>query len=68
MTQGTLTIRSMSRDITLPFTLAISGRTAHMKGTAHVMRTDFGVGQGDWAAPTPVSRDVSVTIDLTATK
>ena len=68
MAQGTLTIRSMSRDITLPFTLAISGRTAQMKGTAHVMRTDFGVGQGDWAAPTPVSRDVTVNIDLAATK
>jgi polyisoprenoid-binding protein YceI len=65
---GTLTMHGMSRDIVLPFTLAILGRVAHMKGTAHVVRTDFAVGRGDWAAPTPVSHDVTVTIDLTATK
>ena len=67
-TTGTLSIRGVTRDVTLPFTLAISGRTAHMKGTTRVVRTDFGVGQGDWAAPTPVARDVTVTVDVTATK
>ena len=64
--KGTLTIRGILRDISLPFKLALAGRTAHMTGTAHVLRTDFGVGQG--AAATPVSREVTVTIDLTATK
>jgi polyisoprenoid-binding protein YceI len=63
---GTLTIRGISRDISLPFKLALSGRTAHMTGTAHVLRSDFGVGQGTAAAP--VSRDVTVSIDLTASK
>ena len=65
---GTLTIRNISHEIALPFTLAISGQTAHMTGTAHVVRTDFGVGQGDWASSTPVSHDVTVSIDLTATR
>ncbi|HEX4079996.1 MAG TPA: YceI family protein [Rhizomicrobium sp.] len=65
---GTLTIRGISRDVTLPFSLAIAGRTAHMTGTAHVLRSDFGVGQGEWSSSTPVSRDVTVTIDLTATR
>jgi polyisoprenoid-binding protein YceI len=65
---GTLTIRGVSRDVSLPFALTLSGRTAHVTGTVHVSRTDFGVGQGEWAAPTPVSRDVTVTIDLTATQ
>jgi polyisoprenoid-binding protein YceI len=68
MATGTLTVRGISRDITLPFKLAISGGMAHMTGTVHVVRTDFGIGQGTWAAPTPVSHDVTVTIDLTATK
>ncbi len=67
-THGTLTIRGITRDITLPFTLSIAGRTAHMTGTAHVLRTDFGVGQGEWAAPSPVSHDVSIVIDLFATQ
>jgi polyisoprenoid-binding protein YceI len=65
---GTLSIRGISRDVTLPFSLAIAGSTAHMTGTTHVVRTDFGVGQGEWAAPTPVSHDVTVSVDLTAKK
>jgi polyisoprenoid-binding protein YceI len=66
--RGTLTIRGISRGVILPFSLAITGRTAHMTGTAHVLRSEFGVGQGTWSAPTPVSHDVTVTIDLTATQ
>jgi polyisoprenoid-binding protein YceI len=64
--EGTLTIRGIAHDISLPFKLALSGRMVHMAGTAHVLRADFGVGQG--AAAAPVSRDVTVIIDLTATK
>ncbi|HTT83595.1 MAG TPA: YceI family protein [Rhizomicrobium sp.] len=66
--RGTLNIRGITRDITLPFTLAIDGRAAHMIGTAHVLRTDFGLGQGEWAAPAPVAHDVAITIDLFATQ
>jgi polyisoprenoid-binding protein YceI len=66
--RGTLTIRGIARDITLPFTLAIDGRAARATGTAQVLRTDFGVGQGEWAAATPVSHDVSITVDLYATQ
>jgi polyisoprenoid-binding protein YceI len=65
---GTLSIRGTSRKVTLPFSLTISGSTARATGTAHILRTDFGVGQGEWAAPTPVSHDVAVMIDLTAKK
>jgi polyisoprenoid-binding protein YceI len=65
---GALTIRGISREIALPFTLAISGRIAHVKGTAHVLRSDFGIGQGTWASPTPVAHDVTVTVDLRATQ
>ncbi|HEX4159212.1 MAG TPA: YceI family protein [Rhizomicrobium sp.] len=66
--RGTLNIRGITRDVTLPFTLAIDGRTAHMGGTAHVLRTDFGLGQGEWAAPSPVAHDVAITVDLFATQ
>lgn len=65
---GALSIRGIARDVALPFTLTMSGNTVHMTGTAHALRTDFGIGQGEWAAPTPVSHDVAVTVDLTATK
>ena len=68
LASGTLSLRGMSRSVVLPFTLVISGRSAHMTGTAHVNRSDFGVGQGTWAAADPVAHDVSVTVDLVATE
>ncbi len=64
---GTLTLKGITKQVSLPFTLTITGKQAHMVGTAHVMRTDFGIGQGQWAAPSPVSHDVLVNIDITAT-
>jgi polyisoprenoid-binding protein YceI len=64
---GTLTLKGITKDVTLPFSLTINGKQAHMVGTAHLLRTDYGIGQGQWAAPTPVSHDVTVNIDITAT-
>jgi polyisoprenoid-binding protein YceI len=65
---GTLSIKGVSRAITLPFTLTLSGNTAHVVGKAQVIRTDFEVGTGEWAKPDPVAREVTVNVDLTATK
>jgi len=64
--EGTLTIRGISRPLTLPFKLTINGTDAHMAGKAVVLRTDFGVGSGLWAKPEPVAHEVTVTIDLLA--
>lgn len=65
---GTLSIKGIARPITLPFTLTISGRTARMTGQAHLSRADFHVGTGTWAKPDPVAYEVTVNIDLVATK
>ena len=65
---GNLTIRGITKPVTLPFTLSVKGKTAHMSGSAQVMRLDFGLGEGEWAGDTPVSHAVTVNVDLTATK
>ncbi|MGD0193202.1 MAG: YceI family protein [Rhizomicrobium sp.] len=65
---GDLTIKGITRAVTLPFVLTFTGNSVHMTGTAHVIRTDFNVGLGTWSAPSPVSHDVTVTIDLVATR
>lgn len=65
---GKLSLHGMTKDVTLPFSLTLEGGHAHMKGTAQVIRTDYGVGEGEWAAPTPVAHEVTVTIDITATR
>lgn len=63
-----LTIRGVTRPLQLPFKLSIQGDRAHVIGRTTVIRTDFGVGQGEWAAPQPVAHQVTVTLDLFATK
>ena len=67
--QARLTLRGVTKPVTLPFTLTIDGNTAHMKGTATVSRMDFGIGQGgDFSKPAPVAYEVAVNVELTATK
>lgn len=63
---GTLTLRGIARPITLPFTLEIDGDTARMDGAVELIRTDFDVGIGQFAAPSPVALEVLVTIAVTA--
>jgi polyisoprenoid-binding protein YceI len=65
---GRLTIRGITRPVSLPFKVSFQGTQAHMTGKTTVVRTDFGVGQGEWAAPEPVAHQVTITVDLVATK
>lgn len=65
---GTLSIRGISHDAVLPFTLAVTGDMAHAQGRLQLVRTGFGVGQGAWASGQWVALDVSVDVDLTATR
>lgn len=66
LAQGVLTLRGITHPVTLDFTLAVDGQTAHAKGHASLVRTVFGVGQGPWASGQWVGLPVDVTIDFTA--
>lgn len=63
---GRLTLRGVARDVVLPFSLTISGDTAHAKGHLDLIRTDFGVGQGAWASSHWVALEVGVDFELVA--
>ena len=68
-----LSIRGITKEVTLPFTVTIAGAAAHMTGELTLSRVDFGVGMGrtfgiDWSSERTVSHAVKVTIELTATK
>ena len=65
---GTLTIRGVTKPVTLPFTLAITGDTAKANGTVQLIRTDYGVGQGAWSTAQYVALQVSVSFDIIAKK
>jgi polyisoprenoid-binding protein YceI len=63
---GDLTLRGVTKEVKLPFTLEIDGKKAHAKGHADLMRDAFGVGQGDWASDQWVAFQVGVDFDLKA--
>ena len=65
---GVLTIKGKAVPVKLPFTLAIAGNTATMKGATNVDRLAFGMGatsdpSGQW-----VSKQIGLTIAVTAKK
>ena len=63
---GTLTLRGVTKPLTLPFTLVITGDTAKMTSSVGLNRLAFGVGQGDWKTTEVVPGTVTVNISLTA--
>ncbi len=64
--QGVLSLRGVSRAVTLPFTLAIAGDLAKMTGVLIVNRSLFGVGQGQFKSAETIPTDVTVNVALTA--
>ncbi|WP_022730446.1 YceI family protein [Thalassospira lucentensis] len=63
-----LTIRDVTREVTLPFELAIDGDQAAAIGSVTIKRTDFGVGQGQWTDTSQVGDDVTIVITINATR
>lgn len=72
---GKLTIKDVTKDVSIPFQVLGVGDHPMMEG-AKVMgiqaqttinRNDYGVGTGSWAATMVVGGEVSITINLEAT-
>ena len=73
--RGKLTIRDVTRDVVLPFSLAIAddpARPGSLRGTARgrlqIKRLDFGVGQNEWAATGQVANDVTIDVNVVASR
>lgn len=66
---GNLTIRDKTLPVTLTFTLDNYSTTKmQLKGSASLKRTDFGVGQGDWAKTDAVKDEVQLNFVISANK
>ena len=63
---GTLTIKGVSRDVTMPFTLDIQGDRAVADGQVTLDRTAFGIGAGEFAGPEWVDTEVAVAVHVEA--
>jgi cytochrome b561 len=66
--QGKLTIRDVTRDVALPFSLRIQDGRATARGRLTIKRLDYGVGRNEWAATTYVADDVTIDISVTASR
>jgi polyisoprenoid-binding protein YceI len=65
---GTLTIKGKALPLTLPFTLDIKGQTAIMAATATIDRLAYDLGTLSDGTGTFVTREIALTINVTATR
>lgn len=65
--KGSLTLKGVTKPVTLRFTLQIKDRKATAAGTARIDRTDFGVGTGEWTSTDEIGADVAIAFNFTAT-
>lgn len=65
--RGELTLRGRTRNVTLPFTLAITGDRAVMNGRTTIDRTAFDIGDGA-DADEMISRDIEVIVRIEAAR
>ena len=69
---GTLTIKDVSKNFELPFTLLGVQENPFREGTLvagiqsefQLLRNDFGVGTGDWVSDSVVGNEVNITLNL----
>jgi polyisoprenoid-binding protein YceI len=61
---GTLTIKGISHELRFPFTWDAHDGKAHLLGETTVVRTDFHIGEGEWADGDTIGLDVRVRVDL----
>ncbi len=61
---GKLTIKGISRDLTVPVQLAASGANTVATGGFTLQRLAFKVGEGDWSDTSVVANDVQVKFKL----
>lgn len=71
--EGRLTLRDVTLDLVLPFTLKIeahpedaAAERAHAVGEVTLLRLDYGVGQGQWQDTSMVPDEVLVKIEIVA--
>jgi polyisoprenoid-binding protein YceI len=66
--RGQLTLRDVTRDVILPFTLRIQDRQANARGRLLIKRLDYGIGRNEWAATNYVANEVTIEITVVAAR
>jgi cytochrome b561/polyisoprenoid-binding protein YceI len=63
---GNLTIKGVSKQLTLPFCLKAEGDHFRAQGKVPLIRTDYKIGERDWANESYVKYAVEVNLDISA--
>jgi polyisoprenoid-binding protein YceI len=61
---GTLTIKDVSKPISFPIEWHEQGGSATLRGETTLLRTDFHIGEGEWAADETIGFKVRVRFEL----
>lgn len=68
---GDISIKGVTREITVPFELSVEeapssdALTGSAKGEFTIQRLDFGVGKGEWGDTAVVSNEVTIRVSIT---
>jgi polyisoprenoid-binding protein YceI len=64
---GKLTIKGTTKDVVVPIALAQAGGTTTATGAFTIKRTDFKIGEGEWADTSTVADEVQVKFKIALT-
>ena len=64
---GKLTVKGTTKDVVVPIALAQAGATTTASGAFSIKRTDFKIGEGEWADTSTVADDVQVAFKIALT-
>lgn len=65
--EATLTMRGISKDLQLPFTLTTANGKTRATGDVVIQRNDYSIGTGEFATDSWVKFPVTISIDIWAT-
>ena len=64
---GKLTVKGTTKDVVVPIALAQSGPSTTATGSFTIKRTDFKIGEGEWADTSTVAAEVVVKFKIALT-
>lgn len=63
---GKLTIKGVTKDVVMPFTVRTEGGASVFEGTVPIKRLDFRIGEGSWSDTGILADEVQVRVRLVA--
>lgn len=64
--EGKLTLKDVTRDVVLPFSIVPEGNEYRIQGETTINRLDYNIGEGEWVDNDLVGKEVKIKIDLLA--